>query len=509
MKLLVISNRQLVLAAAARHASELGLALLQCQGVLAMPALFEQAPEVVLLDAEFESDAISLCRMTRELETETHAVLIALAGSATGEIEALLSAGADDVMATPVEGAQLLAHLQVALRRARERLARRRARKALVESERRARRRLAELTHIYKTVPVGLCQLDAELKIVRINGLMADLLGRPSAENIGRRLGELAPGLSARIDSVCRQALASGEPIFDEEIRWRTPVSAKTDRYALLSCFPVAPREGHVTGVSVVVHEITDRKHAEQALHESKERLRSILENNPCFILMFDREMRIQYINRLQPEYTMEQVIGQPAAAFLRSPYREEQARICKQIFETGEPGEMQAQDREGRHYLSRLVPLSANGQVVSILCVATDVTQLKAVEAGWKLSEDRFRTICEQFPVLIDSFDAQGRCVLWSRECERRLGYTEDEIRRCAKPLALFYPDPAIQREILENIEQGDGVFREYHPLAKDGSPRVQLWANFRLADGTVISAGIDITEARQLEERLAIRGS
>lgn len=118
--------------------------------------------------------------------------------------------------------------------------------------------------------------------------------------------------------------------------------------------------------------------------------------------------------------------------------------------------------------------------------------------------SEERFRTICQNAPVMIDQFDAAGRCKLWNRECEKQLGYTRAEIEACEDPLALFYPDPQQRNRVLEAIRRADGTFREYRVRPKNGRERVQLWADFRLPNGAQISVGHDVTEQRATEEQL-----
>lgn len=117
--------------------------------------------------------------------------------------------------------------------------------------------------------------------------------------------------------------------------------------------------------------------------------------------------------------------------------------------------------------------------------------------------SEERFRTLAEHAPVMIDQFDADGRCVLWNRECEKRLGWSQAEIEAHPDPLSLAYPDPADRERALEAIVRADGQFREYRVHAKDGQIRDQLWADFRLPSGALISVGHDITELREAQAR------
>ena len=118
---------------------------------------------------------------------------------------------------------------------------------------------------------------------------------------------------------------------------------------------------------------------------------------------------------------------------------------------------------------------------------------------------EEWFRTILEHAPVMIDSFEADGRCVMWNRECVRRLGWTQEELAELDDPLAVLYPDPDVLEAVHEDIRRADGQFREYTVMAKDGQERIQLWANFRTASTTsIIAVGHDVTEQRAMESRL-----
>ena len=129
---------------------------------------------------------------------------------------------------------------------------------------------------------------------------------------------------------------------------------------------------------------------------------------------------------------------------------------------------------------------------------------ELPARVADLIRSAERLRTILEHAPVMIDSFDERGRCVLWNRECEKTLGWSHEEIEEIEDPLSLFYPDEEARNRVLETIERADGRFREYRVQAKDGSTHIQMWADFRLPTGELISVGHDITEQRALEARL-----
>jgi len=132
------------------------------------------------------------------------------------------------------------------------------------------------------------------------------------------------------------------------------------------------------------------------------------------------------------------------------------------------------------------------------------EIAQRKQAEKALRESEERFRTIFEHTPVMINSYDEQDGYQLWNSECERRLGYTKDEIMAYEDSLSLLYPDSHIRSQVIADISKADGIFREYSVTSKDGSVLVQLWANFCLPAGVTISVGHDITERKQAEEAL-----
>jgi PAS domain S-box-containing protein len=118
--------------------------------------------------------------------------------------------------------------------------------------------------------------------------------------------------------------------------------------------------------------------------------------------------------------------------------------------------------------------------------------------------SEEKFRMIFENAPLMIDSFDEQGRCVLWNQACLQILGWSQEEVNAHENPFQLFYPNPQEHQAMQDNFRKADGKFREYRVQTRDHSLHTQLWADFRLPNGPIISIGHDITERKKTEEEL-----
>ncbi len=254
-------------------------------------------------------------------------------------------------------------------------------------------------------------------------------------------------------------------------------------------------------------------QNARQALLEAKKRvdaqlveLGHLYDVTPVGLCLMDTELRFVRINE-----HMARINGRPVSEHIGKTLKEILPKIAiqvepiyREVIESGEPaldfeihGVTPAAPDSPKDWLVSYYPMKLpDGTVVAVGTVVQDITILQ--------SEEKFRTICEYAPVMIDAFDDNGTCSLWNRECERVLDWSQEEIRAYDDPLSLTYPDLEKRNKVLETIKTADGDFREWEVLAKDGSTRIQMWADFRLPDNSAISIGYDITERTRMEERL-----
>ena len=87
-----------------------------------------------------------------------------------------------------------------------------------------------ELEQVYRTAPVGMCLVDAELRYVRINQLLADINMVPIDQHIGKTIAEVIPKLAPYIEPAYRQVLKTGQPITNIEIQTTTPKDQATPK---------------------------------------------------------------------------------------------------------------------------------------------------------------------------------------------------------------------------------------------------------------------------------------
>jgi PAS domain S-box-containing protein len=84
--------------------------------------------------------------------------------------------------------------------------------------------------------------------------------GMPVEERVGRPLEELVGPMADRVLPLYRHALASGEPLLEQEVSGESPTEPRSVHHWLVSCTPVRASDGTILGVSSVVQDVTERR---------------------------------------------------------------------------------------------------------------------------------------------------------------------------------------------------------------------------------------------------------
>lgn len=141
---------------------------------------------------------------------------------------------------------------------------RKRVEDKLRASEESARRQAQELDALYRTMPVGLVLLDRELRYLRCNETLAEMNGLPAEAHLGRTVREIVPDLADRLEPRLRSVLDEGKPQLGLEIEGETARQPGVRRVWIEDLHPLRAADGGVVAVSVVVHEVTERKRWEE-----------------------------------------------------------------------------------------------------------------------------------------------------------------------------------------------------------------------------------------------------
>ena len=183
------------------------------------------------------------------------------------------------------------------------------------ESAEQAEQGRALLNGLFDTAPVGRAFLDPDRRFVRANRAFAEITGVPPEQHVGYRLSELAPA-TARYEQIMQRVLETRQPVMGVDSQ--PDETAISGRHYVYSFYPVEAAGGRMLGVGVVVSDVTDFKHAEQALREAEQRQRLITDNLTDVVFHYDMKRVLSYVT---PSY--ERLTGYTAEELRAVPMRD------------------------------------------------------------------------------------------------------------------------------------------------------------------------------------------
>lgn len=124
--------------------------------------------------------------------------------------------------------------------------------------------RLAEITSLYESAPIGLAFFDREYRYLRINPELAEINGVPVDQHFGRTIREVLPVNAPFVEPVIDRIFETGEPVRDLEISGQTPQQPGITRHWLTGFYPIFDDDDEVEAVGAWVVEISERKAAQE-----------------------------------------------------------------------------------------------------------------------------------------------------------------------------------------------------------------------------------------------------
>ena len=327
-------------------------------------------------------------------------------------------------------------------------------------------------------------------------------LGR---EIIGKTVLEVMPGTEQYWIDIYGQVALTGQPARFEN--YSGEVGQKW--------FEVLAYSPGQNQFAVLFQEITQRKQMEEALRQSEVRFRTLVESIDDIVFTLDDQQRHTGVygrwlenSGLSPEF----FIGKTARDIMGV----EAAKAHETATERALAGESvvyewSSSDPDGStsSFQTSLSPLkNAQAEVVGLVGIGRDITQLKQVEAAVRMNEARYRALFEQANDAIFLINKRDQIIDVNQRACDLLGYTPEEL------LTMTIPDiqaPEVRGQtgtvIKEELRQYEGAPFEAVGLHRDGTRIPVEVTTSEVADQQqelVISICRDITERKQAEEEI-----
>ncbi len=142
---------------------------------------------------------------------------------------------------------------------------------------------------LIKSSPDGVIAVDLDLRITEWNLLMEQMCGKKREKALGLDLAEL-PFMKATGEAVRIREGFKGKNIGPREVTYQLPGTDKESFFESIMA-PLRGHTGKIVGAVLRVRDITERKRGEEALIESKNRLRTVLESVQAGIVIINPEV--------------------------------------------------------------------------------------------------------------------------------------------------------------------------------------------------------------------------
>jgi PAS domain S-box-containing protein len=328
---------------------------------------------------------------------------------------------------------------------------------------------------ILESITDAFFALNRDWQFTYINHRCAELMRSSPEQLLGQCLWEAFPDtIGTILDEQYHRVVEEQTPAHFEV------TGLFTGRWFEVHAYP------STDGIAVYFHEISDRKSAQEALRQSEEHLRLVVQNMPVMLDAFNADWNIIVWNRECERitgYSAEEIIGNPRALELLYPdaaYRDQMLAEHLARHQNYRDWEWDITCKDGSvktiawSNICEQFPIPGWGT----WGVGVDVTERKQAQAALKDSEERFRAMFNQAAVGIAQVALDGRFIQVNPALCEITGYNHDELIEMTFEEVTHPDDLDADLAEAERVLAGEinGYSLEKRYIRKDGSV---LWIN------------------------------
>lgn len=382
----------------------------------------------------------------------------------------------------------------------------------------------AKLETILRVAPVGIGVMSRDRIILQVNDRVCEMSGYSREELIGRSTRILYAS-DEEYESVGREKFRQIEErgVGMVEARWRKKDGTMIN--VLLSSTPLV--NGHSGAeLTFTALDITESRSSQEQLQKSEELFRSIYEQSPLAIALFDAQGKQFHVNKAQWEifgiadlesirdYNLFNEIFMTQEIKERL-YRGETVKFeTRYDFEEIKRRHLYNTVRTGAIYIDLvIIPRKLSGYqggLAGYLTQVQDITIRKQAVERLSLSEERYARAQEVANVATWDWDISTGVLHWSSTIDTLFGFRPGEFGRTYEAfLSCVHPEDrkSVVKSIRACLDEGRGFLIEHRVLWSNGSIRwiAETGDAIRDSSGKAIRMlGIvqDITERKTAQE-------
>jgi len=371
---------------------------------------------------------------------------------------------------------------------------RKRAEEALRESE-------AEFRDFFNNTGDAIVIHDLQGRFLEVNDEICRRLQYSRGELLEMSPSDIdEPEYGGHVPDLIRTLQQTGHIVFETVHRAKDGTSIPTEVSSRVITYHGEP------AVLSTGRDITDRKRVEDALRESEEKYRTLIDGFDGLIYVCSKDYRVEFMNAKLIGRTGRDATGEPCYKVLHGLERVCPWCVNDRVF-AGERVVWEAEsplDNRWNHIVN--IPIRHTDGSISKMAIISDITERKMAEEALRESEERYRHIIENLQDAYIHVNPDECIAMVSPSAARIYGYTSPA-EMIGMPAASLYRDPAQRARILELLAK-DGKIDDFTGEARrrDGS---LFWASISvqsLRDGNGRKIGTeaiirDITGRKAME--------
>jgi PAS domain S-box-containing protein len=367
---------------------------------------------------------------------------------------------------------------------------------------------------VVETVEDGITLTDQDGQFIVFNTKMREITGYTldeanASEDFYAQLGVQKPIIRPAQTGNGSNGWEEGERDVELDIRMKSG----DIRTVLVSTSIVLYETKHLLLCSY--HDISGRKRAEEALRQSEQTMKALINATDDFVVLLDPEGTVITTNPAWPKALHlfpGAVVGKDAfelvPSHLKTPRRERFETVVRE-----REAVRWVDESLGRHWDNSLYPvLDEEGEVRSVAMFGREITERKEAEEALRQSERRLALHVQQTPLGVIEWNLEFEVTEWNPAAEAIFGYSAAEAE--GRHAAFVIPEKYRQHvdKVWADLLTHDGGIRSTNEnLTKDGALILCEWYNTPLinAEGNVIglaSLVLDVTERKRAEEEVRL---
>jgi two-component system cell cycle sensor histidine kinase/response regulator CckA len=358
---------------------------------------------------------------------------------------------------------------------------------------------------LLETMEEGYYEVDLAGNLTFINDSSSKMHAFPKEKMLGMNNREyMSKETSRRVYEIFNGVYKTGQPA--RLVEWQIVKGDGQKAIMEASVYLIKNGRGEPIGFRGIERDITERKRAEEALRQSEERFRNILESIQDSYSETDLGGNFTFVNNVVCRhlgYTKEELIGMNYRQYTSDENAKEVKKLYTEVYETGNPADLSEHELISKDGTTAVYELSvslirnAEGNPIGFRQTSRDITQRKKSEEALRQSEQRYRNILESIQDGYFESDLTGNTTFANDVICRHLGYTKEEL------IGMNYRQQTGE-------ENGRKLFQYFNELYRTGQPVKPFEVEYIRRDGTKMVAELSVSLIRDpAGEPIGFRGT